>query len=249
MDLKRRTFEDFSWKPQVNEALATMRHLSLSLPRPLAEFEASKHLQSLADFIATPQDLESLDISYERYPVEYSDSVPIFLKDVTQSRQFWATLQDVKLKGIRAGKQDLVQFLTAHSQTLKRLELVDIVLVTVIHDETASNAQIVPSWIELMKIMQKRLRLQNITFGGAIIAEGSKEFWVVGGPSGRMSCCSAGGFDTGCLKGRVENYIVNGGEWEPTPVRDIEYASPFAREESEFEIGDSSWMFDPTLPT
>jgi hypothetical protein len=64
---------------------------------------------------------------------------------------------------------------------------------------------------------RENLALDHIRFGGRIAYYPNARIDALDANDYLLDCCDAGKLHTGCLKGRIENYVVNGGGWTPGP--------------------------------
>lgn len=137
-------------------------------------------------------------------------------------RQF-KRLRQIEFTRLLATENGLIAFLEHHSATLRSLSLRQVDLVR------PPLQRRKPCWLRVIKDIQAKLSLQQVTFDKALIS--GRVQWTGWYPSTELRF-------PGCLMERVEQFILCGGD---CPIPD-DY-NRFDREGRE-RIGDRSWAFN-----
>jgi hypothetical protein len=206
--LTRLSVQEVDWsifnnsEPQtwIYDAMKSLRHLSFCVPGRDRGFLEAARLK-VAEFISAPKQLQTLQFSCR------TDA----LTELVKTGRSWLRLQDLSISRINFGRDDALEFLIAHAHTLKRLELVIVSLS--VYYISADLEWIFPSWTTFLKSMQKCVKLEQFKIAGRICHDDGDEAegWYVN----KLAYNKSGGIHTECLRGRIENYIVNGGDWIP----------------------------------
>ncbi|KAL5326411.1 hypothetical protein ACEPPN_004096 [Leptodophora sp. 'Broadleaf-Isolate-01'] len=138
------------------------------------------------------------------------------LSDFVPRDQCWRHLKHISFQHLVTPEAGLRDFLQRHGNSLKSLELKDILLhpgdnvMHMLDEESIGDRkgnEEVGSWLDMIEFLRTSLSLSRMKFGG-ILANGRNEAWKVSGP--RMDI--PGMVYEDYLKPRIEKYIRVGGK-------------------------------------
>lgn len=218
-ELDEVSFENMDWvlfdrsspcDPRVLEALSSVKHLSVGMEMAVEEDTDRARIRRLASLVATAKSLKTLSLAFDGYSFQSSVHQAL-LPHLMEYRPFWPSLRRIELRGIDTHLNELLIFLTHHSTTLRELKLCYIQLAPpgpVSGDPPDQKPP--PCGLSLVEALRTALHLERMEFGG-YLTNGRDEAWYV---EDNLPCCKAGRFHNDCIKGRVEGYVVNGGDDE-----------------------------------
>jgi hypothetical protein len=219
--------------------LRSIKHLSVSFDSVDSDLAVSKQVRKgrkrIAELLTAPNDLEVLDVSFNEGGYRIGDNerrlisfAELVFEPESGLLRRWPNLRELKLKNLEIGRYEFLEFLTLHKKTLRRLELENILLDDEWDqvDEMGEIPDEEKSLLWLFTEMKEKLKLEHVSFLGDLVNEAADEhergeLWEV---KNNLSCCRRGGFHTQCLKGKIENFIVNGGK--PVDIQDLLQGDP-----------------------
>lgn len=178
----------------------------------------------VATMIAEAPLLHTLEVSFNTI-LDRSSAGDLSL--LFEHRAYWPRLKTLQLQAIRTSESALRAFLIAHTLTLGSLELRDMFL----HEVGSSRGP----WVSIILFLESALNLEKVRLGG-ILSNGSNEGWYVHDPDEIEFWGTRGTHPNlpppkgSCLKHRIEQFIVKGGEVPvPIPVGTVDLQLQFEK--------------------
>ncbi|MCJ1466962.1 hypothetical protein MMC07_005584 [Pseudocyphellaria aurata] len=205
----------------IRGAVKKVHHLILGIPNfPHHDTRGRRRL--LARVIANAVELRTLELYFGYLPMRPFGYV-IELGQLLKIRKRWSTLQRLVLQGFCTKESYLKKILAYHADSLMSLGLSNMEFELLTNGRLRSSGSI----FSLIKFLQSSMRLEQVQFSGTFCNQ-FDESWIVNFGDKYAD-------DHECLKSRVENFIVHGGQF---PLREPK-GDPGWKSQ-----GDDSWRFN-----
>lgn len=215
-------------------AVTHIQHLILTIsnyPKPDKQYRRRK----LAKVIGNAPGLITLELYFGCVPIKRFDEI-IELSQLLRKRNHWPSLQRLVLQGFRTTENLFKTILRLHATSLRSLALSNMEFAHLVgSNANGRELRSAGSFCSLIKFLQLTLKLEHVEFSGTFYNHWD-ERWIV-------NCGGEYTNDEGCLKSRIERFIVYGGHCPlQAPDQNNENDGWHLR-------GDGSWRYDYRLIT
>ncbi|KUJ11172.1 uncharacterized protein LY89DRAFT_238950 [Mollisia scopiformis] len=213
---------------ELSQRVPNIRRLKLEFSGQPKDFSSFERV-----LIRLPS-LESLRISFTYIDSSEYLEAPV-RSNLLNEQMHWKRLRHLSLQAIPTGSQHLKTFLAKHSNSLRSLELGDIIFVPDPENPDAKDA----TWIDFILFLCDELTLNNVKFSGTLYA-GRNEKWTI--PESPFQYHMP--FHPGNLRFRIEQYITHNSY--ACPFTSIEHRGKDSSGNGGFlESHSSRWKWTP----
>ncbi|KAL9608901.1 MAG: hypothetical protein Q9167_006282 [Letrouitia subvulpina] len=230
---------DLPWelfKPNIGENLnnlpfmLSMTNIVFQIQMQEGPLEQVLRCRQIGWLVSGAPALQSLELSFNELPIK---SEAKKLNHIFSREHYWPCLRRLRLQAVSTTNQHLRVFLTRHHDTLRWLELKDIIL----REDLIRSAGRVKiehgSWIDNIKFLQRKFNLEHVRLGGSL-TNCWDEAWEGRCPEDTPLSDTTQNY----MKERIETFIVHGDRY---PLADFESVD---KRKWGWVATDPTWLFE-----